>query len=103
MTSYEIIENAIRNYWLSSYPQPVVAFFHQKYECEDTWEWCEELATPNDPDGSVIIFQNDFCEGQTCVANIIIIPLSDITKYYSKHFLNLHINGMSYLDYKETK
>lgn len=88
MNSYDIIANAVREYWKKDYPTDVVAFFYQKYEFEgdDEWEWCEELIFPKGSDDwETVIFQNDFCEGQTCVKDITIVELDKITSYYAEN------------------
>lgn len=90
MNSYDIIANAVREYWKRNYPTDVVAFFYQKYEFErdDEWEWCEELIFPQGSDNwETVIFQNDFCEGQTCVKDITIVELEKITSYYAENVI----------------
>lgn len=90
MNSYDIIANAVREYWERNYPTDVVAFFYQKYEFErdDEWEWCEELVFPQGSDNwETVIFQNDFCEGQTCVKDITIVELDKITSYYAENVI----------------
>lgn len=89
MTSENIIEEAVRKFWLETgYAQDVIAFFFQKYSFETTWENCQELASP---EGSYafasVVFQNDFCEGQTDVTGIHIVPLDKVTEYYYKNVL----------------
>lgn len=89
--SYDIVAEAVRKYWEENFPCDVVAFFGQKYDFEpDTaWEWCEEVitCTSSDPDRAEIEFLNDFCEGQTCVKDLHIVPLHEVTGYYTeKHF-----------------
>ena len=84
--SYEIIENAVKEYWQEHYPCDVIAFFHQKYDYQDDskWEWCEELVECHGSgDYEGMTFLDDFCEGQTCVKNITIVPLSDVTGFYT--------------------
>lgn len=87
--SYDIIADAVREYWKLNYPCDVVAFFFQKYEHErdNEWEWCEEVitCTSSNIDRAEIEFLNDFCEGQTCVKDIHIVPLYEVTGYYTKH------------------
>ena len=85
MNSYDIIANAVREYWKENYPTDVIAFFYQKYdfESDDEWEWCEELIYPEGSDNwDDVIFHSDFCEGQTCVKDITIVELDKITSYY---------------------
>lgn len=83
MNSYEIIADAVRDYWESNYPQDVVVFFQQKYSCEDKWERCAELVEcTNCSDYENMIFLNDFCEGQTDVRDVVIVPLNDVTTFY---------------------
>ena len=82
-TAYEIIEDAVREYWKKEYPQDVVAFFMMKYEHEEAWQWYGELAECVSPNNyNDIIFLNDFCEGQTCCKNVVIVPLQTVIDYY---------------------
>lgn len=87
--SYDIIGDAVHEYWRENYPCDVVAFFWQKYDFEpDTqWQWCEEVitCTSSNIDRAGIEFLDDFCEGQTCVKDVRIVPLSDVTEFYTKH------------------
>lgn len=83
--SYDIVADAVREYWKKTYEQDVVAFFYQKYDFENdnAWEWCEEVITH---DGSGRLeFLNDFCEGQTCVKEIAIVSLDEVTAFYTQH------------------
>lgn len=41
--SYDFVAEAVRKYWEDTYPQDVVAFFYQKYDFENEWDWQEEL------------------------------------------------------------
>lgn len=79
MNSYAIVEKAVLEYWDKTYPQEVIAFFYQKYAHDDKWEWCEELVECDD---STVVFLNDFCEGQTCVKDMTIVPLDEIISFY---------------------
>ena len=84
LRSEEIIEREIRKFWKTTYPQEVIAFFYQKYKHEKEWEWYAELATPDSSDNyTTVYFENDFCEGQDCVKDLTIVPLSEITEYYA--------------------
>ena len=88
--SYDFIEEAVREYWYKTYPQDVVAFFYQKYkhETDDEWEFMYELIEcQNSGDYENMIFHNDFCEGQTCVKGIVIIPLNEVLEYYARDVL----------------
>ena len=91
LNSYDIVEKAILEYWDEHHIQEdMVAFFYQKYEFESDkdWEWHEEIVLA-DGYGSMD-FLTDFCEGQTCVKNLTLIPLSTVLHQYSesKHFKN---------------
>lgn len=84
--SSDVVADAVRGYWKTCYPRTVIAFFYQKYEYDSEWEWCEELVECNASDDyETVIFQSDFCEGQTCVKDISIVPLEDIVDYYIKN------------------
>ena len=86
MNSYEIVAEAVRKFWKENYPQNVIAFFYQKYDYEDSWEWCEELVEcAGYDDYEHMEFFYDFCEGQTCVKDLIIVPLSDVTGLYTNN------------------
>lgn len=84
-SSYDIVSDAVRKFWKKTYPQPVIAFFYQKYEFEadEKYEYCQELVSPEASDDyETVTFETDFCEGQTCVKHIQIIPLDEIIDYY---------------------
>lgn len=99
--SSDVVADAVRAYWKTYYPRTVIAFFYQKYEHDLEWEWCEELVECNASDDyETVIFQNDFCEGQTCVKDISIVPLEDIIDYYTeKHIKCL---SLTYPDVPDT-
>ena len=83
--SYDYIADAVRTYWKNTFPQDVVAFFRQKYSYDDEWECLEEVIfCKSDSDYETISFLNDFCEGQTCVKDITVVPLLEIIEYYAR-------------------
>ena len=87
--SYDHVADAVRTYWKNNYPQDVVVFFRQKYSCANEWEWHEEVVfCQSDSDYETISFLNDFCEGQTCVNDITVVPLLEITEHYAWTKLN---------------
>lgn len=86
VNSYDIIAEKVREYWKATYPQDVIAFFYQKYdfESEMEWEWCRELVSPHGSDDyERVIFENDFCEGQTDVKDVHIVSLDEIIDFYT--------------------
>lgn len=86
--SYDFVAEAVRKYWEDTYPQDVVAFFYQKYEYEQEWDWHEELVEcESSSDYQTVYFLNDFCEGQTRVKDITVVPLSEVTSYYARNEL----------------
>lgn len=88
MTSYDIIADKVRVFWKRSYPRNVIAFFNQKYEHETEWEHHAELVFPESSnDFDTVIFEDDFCEGQTEVCDIMIIPLDRIIEFYYNNIL----------------
>ena len=90
MNSYDVIEEAVKAFWRTTYPQDVIAFFYQKYDFQDDneWEWCEELVNSHSStDYENMTFQTDFCEGQNCVKDVTIVTLDEVTSYYTKHKL----------------
>lgn len=94
--SYDIVGEAVKAFWENTgFAEEVIVFFYQKYEWEDRWEWCEELVTcesPN-PDESAVVFENDFCEGETCVKNLTIVPLRQVTEYYAEQHRLREVNN----------
>lgn len=83
MDSYGIIADAVREFWSKTYPQNVIAFFYQKYEHDTEWERHGELIECNSSDDyENVIFNNDFCEGQTCVKGLEIVSLDEVMEYY---------------------
>jgi hypothetical protein len=84
--SYDIVGSAVDEYFIHNPCEPLIAFFYQKYELEgdDEWEWHKELL---DIDYGEIVFLHDFCEGQTCVKDLKLVPLSVVTEYYANHVL----------------
>ena len=81
--SYDVIANKVREYWKNNFPQDVIVFFEQKYSYDTTWGVHQELVEcESDTNCESVTFLNDFCEGQTQVRNIKIVPLSIVTQYY---------------------
>ena len=85
--SYDIIAEQVREFWKeeSFLPVDVIVFFEQKYEHEkdNEWDCMMELVECNGSnDYESVTFLNDFCEGQTCVRNIKIVPLIDVCEFY---------------------
>lgn len=88
--TYDYVSHAVRSYWKSHYPQPVIAFFYQKYDFEDVWEQCSELIDcESDMDCESVIFENDFCEGQTDIKCLHVVSLNNILNYYFEHHKKL--------------
>lgn len=85
MNNYDIVAQAVIEYWKNTIPQVVIAFFYQKYDFESEWEWCEELIEPYGAnDYETVLFQYDFWEGQTQIKDIKIVPLDEITTFYAE-------------------
>ena len=91
MDSYDVIAGAVKDYWKVNYPQDVVAFFQQKYSWDDKWARCEELVECHGSDDyENMTFLSDFCEGQTEVKDVVIIPLREVTAFYYKGKIENH-------------
>lgn len=87
--SYDYIADAVRTYWENTFPQDVVAFFRQKYSYDDKWESLGEVVfCEGYDDYETISSLNDFCEGQTCVKDITIVPLLEVIEYYASEKLD---------------
>ena len=90
--SYDIIADAVKAYWKANYPQDVVAFFKQKYSFDDRWERCGELVECyGSDDYEKMIFLSDFCEGQTEVKDIVIVPLREVINSYYEREIYLKV------------
>ena len=88
MNSQEIVADAVVAFWSETYQQDVIAFFSQKYDFDTEWTQHAELVEWDGHWGSYdMVFHNDFCEGQTCVKDITIVPLHEVTAYYAEHQL----------------
>lgn len=87
--SEDIIAEAVRKFWHENrISEDVVVFFWQKYETDDEWEWCEELVeTRGFTNFEDMTFLSDFCEGQTMVKGIKVVPLEEVTRFYARHKL----------------
>ena len=91
MDSYDVIAGAVKDYWKVNYPQDVVSFFQQKYSWDDKWERCEELVECHGSDDyENMTFLSDFCEGQTEVEDVVIIPLREVTAFYYERKIESH-------------
>lgn len=86
MDSYDIVAEAVRKFWRENRPQPVIAFFYQKYDYDNKWEWCEELIEcESSYNYDMVIFQMDFCEGQEDVKDLTIASLDEVIDFYVKN------------------
>ena len=84
---YGIIESEVTKFWKKNYPCDVIVFFRLKYALHSVWKFYEELVLSNSSsDPEAMEFNNDFCELLTTDIEIIsIIPLTEITDFYSKY------------------
>ena len=82
--AYDIVGDAVRNFWHQiGHPCDCIAFFDMRYDWDNRWDRCRELITCNgSTDFDTVIFECDFCEGQTVVDNLCIVPLDEVTDYY---------------------
>lgn len=90
-TTQDILAVAVRQFWEEKYqPETVVCFFEQRYEFQKESDKCIVIAECdrdifyNEDD---IIFDYDFCEGQTVLENLKIVPLRYICEYYYQNEL----------------
>jgi hypothetical protein len=84
LNSEKIIAEAVRKYWEDTFPQDVVVFFYQKYGFEEHWRRMKELVICLSDDGNEMELLNDFCEGETDVKAIKIVPLDSVLDFYDK-------------------
>lgn len=86
MDSYDIVAEAVRKFWRENCPQPVIAFFYQKYDYDNKWEWREEIIEcESSYNYDMVIFQMDFCEGQEDVKDLTIVSLDEVIDFYVKN------------------
>lgn len=81
MRSCTIVYNAVRSFWKKTCFQPVVVFFSQKHEFEDEWEQHAEIAYPDNYYDDVVLMDH-FCDGQTEVKDIKIVPIDELVQFY---------------------
>lgn len=85
MDSSDIIANHVRDFWNDNYACGVVVFFKQKYVYEKEWDDCYVIASPaSSDDDQTVVFDTDFCEGQTDVKDVNIVSLDEIIDFYKK-------------------
>ena len=77
--SYDIVLEAVIDFWTKNTPCDVVIFFYQKYEFEKEWCFVQEYVTFNNGE---VEFTDDFCEGQTCVKYLVLVPFNKVAEYY---------------------
>lgn len=83
--TYDIIAEAVREYWKKKGSQDVIVFFEQKYDSPySEWVKMEELIESEGMESDRIIFHNDFCEGHMLARNIHVIPLWVVLRHYRK-------------------
>ena len=90
MNSYDIIAEAVRNFWKNKnfFVEPVIVFFQQKYDFADKWDDLAVLVDCESPtDDETVIFETDFCEGETCVKDMVVVPFDEVKNYYKKNKL----------------
>ena len=86
--TYDIVAEVVKKLWSETHKQDVVAFFEQKYNWDNHWYEIECIVRYNeDGDPCVMEFDWDFCEGQTDIRNLYVIPLTDVLKGYRSIFV----------------
>lgn len=92
--TYDYVEDAVRKYWKEHYPMEMIAFFYQKYDFEDEWRRQTELIEcDSDRDDGTVIFLNDFCEGETDIKCLHVVPLEDVMEFYFDNHNELQDGG----------
>ena len=95
--SYDIVADAVRKFWEETYVQDVIAFFYQKYDfdSDNEWIWHEEYIYPQSSyDYETVNFQTDFCEGQTCVKDLVIVSFDDVTSFFTTNHFDKNVYDM---------
>ena len=86
--AYDIVGDVVKDFWRNiGHPCDCIAYFDMKYDWETIWDnnYQELVTCYGSDDFETVIFENDFCEGQTDVKNIKIVPLDVVTDYYYSH------------------
>lgn len=90
--SDDIVAEAIKKYyeehdymWAFSDECYLVATFYQKYAHQETWDHEAQLIIYNCKTDT-IIYEDDFCEGQTEVKDINVYDLYDVLEYFKNNF-----------------
>lgn len=96
-SSTDIIRNAVRKYWTeeSQHPESVVVYFYQKYDfdSDDKWVLHAEYVMPHSSDDfSTVIFEHDFCKGQSDVKDINIVSAEKVFDFY--YYAMFHWKGL---------
>lgn len=88
MNVYDFLGDLVSDFWQKNgVAEPVICFFYMGYKYDDM-DLYMELATPEAwDDYQKVIFENDFCEGQTCMQLISIVPLDRVCRYYRDNVL----------------
>lgn len=84
MNNYDAVANATREYWRKNDKKQVVAIFDQKYSHEKEWEHLRVFIDYDDRHDDTVIFDYDFCEGQTDIKNLKIVSLDEILDVYEE-------------------
>lgn len=80
MNSEDIIAKAVKQFWEDGdIAYDCVVFFEQKYHHEKVWEKIDCIVYACD---NGMVFDYDFCEGQTDVRSIKIVKLSDVIDFF---------------------
>lgn len=83
MNSEDIIAKAVKQFWEDGVVEDdCVVFFEQKYHHEKVWEKITCVVYSCD---SRMVFEYDFCEGQSDVRSVKIIKLSDVIDFFEEN------------------
>lgn len=73
---YNIVADKIRAFCQATYYSSVIASFDQSYDGKD-WEHQVEFASFENDDFETVVFDNDWCEGQSHIRNLKVWHLED--------------------------
>lgn len=85
-SSVDIVSNETRECWKKmGYPDDMVAFFYQKNDYENEWEWITAIMQCESSSDFETVWPSwDFDEGHTHVKDLTLVPLDEVLVFYAE-------------------
>lgn len=93
--TYKIVERLVREFWEKNrFEDDLLISFEQKYSFDTQWDHITAIASPyygdyGDSTTPTVVFNFDFCEGETDIRNFMCLYLDDaaqIIRDVLKHY-----------------